>query len=69
MSSKNNQRSYQILILTHRLSGFEILNNTTFKFQKWLETLLRNLFHLNFSEEHERQFSHLFVKIRNYDFC
>ena len=61
MSSKNNQRSYQILILTHRLSGFEILHITTLKFQKWLETL-KNIFHLDFFEEYERQFSYFFFE-------
>ena len=41
--------------LTHRLSGFEILNNATLIFQKWLVSrIFANIFHyLNFSEEHK----------------
>ena len=42
------------LKLTRRLSGFEILNNATSIFQKWLVTgHFENIFHyLNFSEEY-----------------
>ena len=41
-------------ILTRRLSGFEILNNATLIFQKWLVSRhFANIFHyLNFSEEY-----------------
>ena len=41
-------------ILTRRLSGFEILNNATLIFQKWLVSRhSANIFHyLNFSEEY-----------------
>ena len=40
--------------LTRRLSGFEILNNATLIFQKWLVSRhFANIFHyLNFSEEY-----------------
>ena len=40
--------------LTRRLSGFEILNNTTLIFQKWLVSgHFANIFHyLNFPEEY-----------------
>ena len=40
--------------LTRRLSGFEILNNATLIFQKWLVSRhFANVFHyLNFSEEY-----------------
>ena len=40
--------------LTHRLSGFEILNNATLIFQKWLVSRhFGNVFrYLNFSEEY-----------------
>ena len=45
-------------ILTRRLSRFEILNNTTLIFQKWLVSRhFANIFHnLNFSEEYLWQF-------------
>ena len=40
-------------VSTRRLSGFEILNNATSIFQKWLVTrhFANNFHHLNFSEE------------------
>ena len=48
------QCEYIILLLTRRLSGFEILNNATLIFQKWLVSRhFANIFHyLNFSEEY-----------------
>ena len=41
-------------LLTRRLAGFEILNNATLIFQKWLVSRhFGNIFHyLNFSEEY-----------------
>ena len=50
---------FKIYILTRRLSGFEILNNETLIFQKWLISRhFANIFHyLNFSEEYLWQFS------------
>ena len=44
--------------VTRRLSGFEILNNATLIFQKWLVSRhFANIFHyLNFSEEYLCQF-------------
>ena len=45
--------------LTRRLSGFEILNNTTLIFQEWLVSRhFGHIFHyLNFPEEYLSQFS------------
>ena len=62
---------FKNFILTRRLSGFEILNNASSIFQKWLVTRhFANIFHyLNFSEEYLWQFSLFIVTIRNYDVC
>jgi len=45
---------FKNFILTRKLSGFEILNNATLIFQKWLVSRhFANIFHyLNFSEEY-----------------
>ena len=45
---------FDLVSLTRRLSGFEIVNNATSIFQKWLVTgHFANIFHyLNFSEEY-----------------
>ena len=47
------------LSLTRRLSGFEILNNASLIFQKWLVSrhFANNFHYLNFSEVHFWQFS------------
>ena len=45
---------FEHFVLTRRLSGFEILNNASSIFQKWLVSRhFANIFHnLNFSEEY-----------------
>jgi len=47
-------QNFNGIYLTRRLSGFEILNNVTLIFQKWLVSRhFANIFHyLNFSEEY-----------------
>ena len=55
ISLLENIVTFQIFaILTRRLSGFEILNNATLIFQKWLVSRhLANIFYyLNFYEEY-----------------
>ena len=51
---KHWNRSHIFASLTRRLSAFEILNNATLIFQKWLISRhFANIFHyLNFSEEY-----------------